>query len=343
MDREDETKRVAVACQGGGSHTAFTAGVLKTILKYKKERYEIAALSGTSGGAICALLAWYGLLVNDEDRAAKLLDSFWEDISADSLWDTSVNNLTVGINQLQGDVVLPQASPYFYPTLWQDRLRRTLEKHFPFEMLEELVKPSSPTLLVSAVDVLSGQFKVFRSHRFRDGRKTVNRRDDGISVDAILASAALPTLVRAVHVGTGVYWDGLFSQNPPIKDFIEGIPDVGEKPDEIWVVQINPERRSEEPTSMVEILDRRNELAGNLSLRQEIFFVETINKLIKKNRLAGNKYKLVKVRPPIEVGREEIGGQPLDYASKLNRDPSFLEAMMAYGENQAKDFLEGLP
>lgn len=116
-----------------------------------------------------------------------------------------------------------------------------------------------------------------------------------------------------------------------------------EKPDEIWVVQINPERRSGEPTSMVEILDRRNELAGNISLRQEMFFIETVNKLIREDRLLGDKYKLVEVRPPIEVGREEIGGQPLDYASKLNRDPCFLEAMMAYGEKQAKDFLEGLP
>jgi NTE family protein len=118
---------------------------------------------------------------------------------------------------------------------------------------------------------------------------------------------------------------------------------VREKPDEIWVVQINPERRSGEPTSMVEILDRRNELAGNISLRQEMFFIETVNKLIREDRLLGDKYKLVEVRPPIEVGREEIGGQPLDYASKLNRDPCFLEAMMAYGEKQAKDFLEGLP
>jgi NTE family protein len=154
-------------------------------------------------------------LINDEDRVVELLDSFWEDISANSFWNASVNNLTVGVNRLQGDVVLPQASPYLYPPSWQDRLRGTLEKHFPFGMLEELVKPLSPTLLVSAVDVLSGQFKVFRSHRFRDGRKVVNRRDDGISVDAFLASAALPTLVRAVHIGGGVYWDGLFSQNPP--------------------------------------------------------------------------------------------------------------------------------
>ena len=99
MDREDETKRVAIACQGGGSHTAFTAGVLKTILKDKKEKYEIAALSGTSGGAICALLAWCGLLGEGgkgaANWAAEHLDSFWRDNSASAPHDRFWNDWIV--------------------------------------------------------------------------------------------------------------------------------------------------------------------------------------------------------------------------------------------------------
>ncbi len=55
-------KRIAIACQGSGSHTAFTAGVLKKILSQRDKTYDIVALSGTSGGAICAALTWYGLL-----------------------------------------------------------------------------------------------------------------------------------------------------------------------------------------------------------------------------------------------------------------------------------------
>jgi predicted acylesterase/phospholipase RssA len=84
---EGEKKRVAIACQGGGSHTAFTAGALKRLLR--DDRYEVVALSGTSGGAICALLAWYALLENGGEgaavRAARLLDSFWQDNSARAL------------------------------------------------------------------------------------------------------------------------------------------------------------------------------------------------------------------------------------------------------------------
>ena len=63
---------MAIACQGGGSHTAFTAGVLTRLLAEKLERYEIVALSGTSGGAVCALLVWYALLRNDRKEAARL-------------------------------------------------------------------------------------------------------------------------------------------------------------------------------------------------------------------------------------------------------------------------------
>jgi NTE family protein len=93
--------RVAIACQGGGSHTAFTAGALKKILNEKNDRYDIAALSGTSGGAICALLAWYGLLENDSNEAVRLLDSFWKEMSASSYPDMLMNEWMVGSSRLQ--------------------------------------------------------------------------------------------------------------------------------------------------------------------------------------------------------------------------------------------------
>ena len=85
MAENYNSRRVAIACQGGGTHTAFTAGVLKKLLREKeKHNYELVALSGTSGGSICALLTWYGLLTNDTNKAIELLDSFWKDNSANS-------------------------------------------------------------------------------------------------------------------------------------------------------------------------------------------------------------------------------------------------------------------
>jgi NTE family protein len=153
-----------------------------------------------------------------------------------------------------------------------------------------------------------------------------------------------------VHIGRGVYWDGLFSQNPPVRD----LPDAS--PDEIWIIQINPSRLvaepdeprpGDEPTKIANILDRRNELAGNLALEQELRYIRKINELVRERRIndlldedqpSGNKreYRYVEVREPIENRR------PLDYATKLDRSPSFIREMMAYGEERADEFMDGL-
>ncbi len=320
VDGERETKRIAIACQGGGSHSAFTAGVLKRLLVEKLERYEIVALSGTSGGAICALLVWYALLRGDRKEAVRLLDSFWESVSADSPAERALNDLFVGGNRLQGIVSFPQVTPYLYPEWGKERLKEMLEEFVAFEEIEGLVTASSPKLLVGAVEVRTGEFEVFR--------------DAEITVEKMLASCALPMLFRAVRIGEdGVYWDGLFSQNPPIRDFMKEFPDASTKPDEIWLIQINPQRRKHEPMAMVDILDRREELAGNLSLHQEIDFLYEINGLLPY--LPKDRYKFIEARR-IEMTRD------LDAASKLERRPSFIREMMAYGEEQAEEFLEGL-
>jgi NTE family protein len=281
-----------------------------------------------------ALLAWYALLQNGvEDaatRATELLDSLWDDNSANGAYDRFWNDWTVWANRFQGGVFLPAVSPYSTPvSYWcQERLRTMLEELVAFEEIETPLQGSSPMLLVGAVDVCSGEFRAFNCHRDTIGAKT------------ILASTALPTLFRAVRADGGVYWDGLFSQNRPVRDL------TGAKPDEIWVIQIDPKRREEEPKSMVDILDRRNELAGNLSLYQEIPFIEKINDLVdklgdgespedKRLRIPGEEGKEYR---PIGVRRIEML-KALDFASKLDRSPSFRGGLMNYGEERAEEFL----
>ena len=211
MAENNDNRRVAITCQGGGSHTAFTAGVLKKLLKEKaegKHDYEVVALSGTSGGAICALLTWYGLLMNDTNRAVELLVSFWRDNSASSLQDKLVNDWLLWTNRFfENTGGMPTISPYYYPSRGQDLLRSLLEKHVDFGKINDLIKQSSPLLLVGAANVLSGGFIAFSSH------------GDKINADMILASTAIPTLFRAVHTDGGVYWDSLFSQNPTCASF----------------------------------------------------------------------------------------------------------------------------
>ncbi len=320
MGGERETKRVAIACQGGGSHSAFTAGVLKRLLAEKLERYEIVALSGTSGGAICALLVWYALLRDDRREATRLLDSFWESVSAATPPELVMNNWSVASSRLQGTISTPEVTPYLYPEWGKEALKELLEGVVDFGEIQQLVTNSSPKLLVGAVEVNTGEFEVFR--------------DAEITAEKILASCALPMLFRAVRIGDeGVYWDGLFSQNPPIRDFMREFPDANTKPDEIWLIQINPQRREQEPKAMADILDRRGELAGNLSLHQEIDFLYEINGLL--SYLPKDQYKYIEVRK-IELLRE------LDAASKMDRRPSFIREMFAYGEEQAEEFLEGV-
>jgi NTE family protein len=320
-----ERRRIAIACQGGGSHTAFTAGVLKRLLgdDEARSRYEIVGLSGTSGGAICALLAWYGLAGGDPARPGELLDAFWSDNSATSASEQLLNSWTLWVGALQNVVALPAVSPYDNPFAGTAsvELRRLITRHVDFDRLP--AGDGHPMLLLGAVDVLTGEFKAFDSRR------------DRISVETILASAAIPTLFRSVHLGHGVYWDGLFSQNPPVRELIDA------RPDEIWVIQINPTRLGREPRSAVEIADRRNELAGNLSLHQELHFIEKIDQLLEAGVLApGHGYRTIVVRV-IELSRSQLP-TGLGPASKLNRDPAFIAGLMAHGTARARAFLAAL-
>ena len=108
--------RIAIACQGGGSHTAFTAGVLQRLLDGPEiDEYDVVGLSGTSGGAVCALLAWTALREGDRHRARPLLDAFWADNSASTPLDVAANAWLMWAATLQSTGWLPQVSPYDLP------------------------------------------------------------------------------------------------------------------------------------------------------------------------------------------------------------------------------------
>ena len=321
--------RVAIACQGGGSHTAFTAGVLKRLLGAQElAGVEIVGLSGTSGGAVCALLAWSALLDDDPPAAGIRLEAFWADNSASTPLEQLVNAWVLWAARLENLVVLPAVSPYDTPTSVHalSEFRAMLERQVNFDQLAVKTGKagvSGPMLLLGAVDVLSGDFRAFNSHR------------EPITAEMVLASAAIPNLFRAVRVDGGSYWDGLFSQNPPVRELVDT------RPDELWVIQINPGRRDREPRTIVEIADRRNELAGNLSLHQELRFIEKVDQLLEEGRLAADgKYKQIVVRL-IELTRPPLS-RSLGTASKLNRDPAFIAELLAHGEAKAEEFLAAL-
>jgi NTE family protein len=306
--------RVAIACQGGGSHTAFTAGVLQGLLANLPEDADVVALTGTSGGAICATLAWEGFLRNDPRSAIERLQRFWWAMSAREPWDQLANQALVGVVGLRDLMALPEVSPYHLPTWGEDRFRAMLEETFDFEELRRLAaRPGAPVLHIGAVEVLSGHFEIFTGEELR--------------AECLLASAAIPEMFRAVTVpGRGVYWDGLFSQNPPIHDLIS-LPI-----DELWLIQINSSTCARVPTETHEILDRRNALAGNLSMEQELQFIESLNRAIQQGRLSQP------AMHPIEVTRIPLDRE-LNYRSKLDRRPELIEELREYGKTKCRWFL----
>jgi NTE family protein len=286
----------------------------------------VVGLSGTSGGAVCALLAWHHLLRADGAGAAEALDAFWRDNSATAPHEQILNSSILWASNLQNFVTMPVISPYdnYFSVSALEEFKKMLQRRVDFGKIEVQPEGSYPVLLVGAVDVLSGEFRAF------------NSRSDRISAETILASAAIPTLFRSVRPGDGgTYWDGLFSQNPPVRELTD------EGPDEIWVIQINPKELETEPRTVIEIADRRNELSGNLSLYQELHSIEKIDQLLEKGLLSPDgKYKQIVVRV-IELSRSRFS-RSLGTASKLNRDPRFIEDLMSHGEARAEEFLEAL-
>lgn len=311
---------VAIACQGGGSHTAFTAGVLSELLENFPENHELVGLSGTSGGALCASLAWVGL-ASSKETPRPLLESFWSELAASTPLHRSINTAMLAGAQLQRlGVPFPDVSPAYSPgSRWgEEYFRDLLRDHIDFEAVPELINEETPALLVSAVDVKAGTFRIFR--------------EEELSANAILASAAIPTLFEAIEVNENHYWDGLFSKNPPMKDFVtdDDVPN----PDEIWLIKINPQERDHVPTSPEGIADRRNELGGNLSLNAEISFIETINRWIDRSYLP-EKFTHTEIRR-IRFPKT----RRLDWRTKLDRDPQFIERLYESGERQAHEFLD---
>jgi len=348
-------KKIAIACQGGGSQTAFTAGVLKTLFDNDiHHQRHIVALSGTSGGALNAALAWYGLLKaakGDKTPIGKRIADFWEDLTAKEPQEILLDQMTMAELRGVGEGVLPNyevspSSPVmqwmmatmtaFLPRRNYTDFQGLLEDHIKFGEIESLVEPSSPVLLTGAANVKKGNLKIFSS------------RASEITVEAILASACIPTIFPAVQIGEDYYWDGLFSANPPVNPLMQP-RFVGKDsiPEEIWLVLINPITSEIVPTKPHEIVDRRNEMIGNVSLMNDLLTLLLFERAFERKAFDLEVWKeagfstesWVKLRI-VQMSKEVLDS--LDYASKLSRAPEHIHRLMEDGAKQARKFLADL-
>jgi NTE family protein len=346
------SKRIAIACQGGGSQCAFVAGALKTLFgRGVQDRFKIVGLSGTSGGALTAALAWMGLLLRARGDRAPVEDRIiacWRDLSAQTPREVFLDGVCTQFVRLAEHGLLPTvaSSPSSLQfRLWAQAtslmigrpeftdLRALVMKHIDFAALPTLLDAESPTLLLGAGDILEGSFKIFSSALGE------------ISVDSVLASAAIPNLFPAVRIDGHAYWDGIFASNPPVISFLRGpLMGKGKVPDEIWIIQVNRTHRQEVPEAPSEISDRRNDLAGNLSLQHELQVIDMVNMLLQEGaltpgfraRFGFDTTERITVR---FIRMSEELQETLDYPSKMSRLPAHIDRLIADGELQAAAFL----
>lgn len=389
--------QVAIACQGGGSHAAFTWGVLAELLQTKQKwdaeagnpaKFDITALSGTSAGALCALAAWYGLVPNTADpdcgtveKAAERLNHLWTTFAATTPVEQAFNaavNATLELKKKR--FPLPTVDPNSVSTelgLLGLSLLGAREQYLRFAALLDSLCPhfdhidwhalaQSPLrMLAGAIEVYSGNFEVFDSHKTLEElglRATRAEREQykvtrwrmrrSLSLKGVAASGTLPEALPAQRIADlsfptcngatirrdGFYWDGLYSQNPPVTLLLD--EDLKEnKPDEIWVIRINPQEINKPLTSLEDIHDRENDLAGNLSLNAELDHILTMNAWIKKygtsHPLLANR-KIVHVRTIKMTSATSWG---LHVSTKLNRSWSQMEALYREGRDVAQQWL----
>jgi NTE family protein len=352
--------KIAIACQGGGSHAAFTAGALQALFENDvQDKFEIVSLSGTSGGALGATLAWYALKKGEKPVEQRLID-FWQDNSAQSPQEKFFNDFAIKNLEYTSKGLLPQfnvapTSPILknwmaFATFGLrsrfTNFQELLETHINFQEIASWgPQPKPPILLLGASNILTGKLWMFNSSH------------EVIKVEHILASCAIPNLFPAVEIGKDAYWDGIFSDNPPITELLDP-NDVGvaNMPQEIWVIKLNPTRRAKIPVDIDDILDRRNELEGNISLFQSLRSVEKLNDLLIRGAYKEEYLQALGIKAPVKIPRSfiDLEDKPyyipfiemspdlqnsLNYESKLDRSPDRIQALVEDGKQQAKQFL----
>lgn len=319
--------KVNLALQGGGAHGAFTWGVLDRLLE--EDGIEIAAISGTSAGALNAAALKAGFVRGGRDGARENLDWFWGEVDhADDLdfgnwmanfWpDLMLRSLRAFTPYAALDAMSHVVSPYDYGPFYADPLRRIVGTfHF-----NHIRAAEGPRLFVSATNVRTGKIRIFRGEE--------------ITADALMASACLPNIFRTVEIddpATGRregYWDGGYSGNPALFPLFEAA-----LPDDVIIVAINPLVRSEVPQTATEILNRINEISFNSSLLSELRAVNFVRRLIAEGKVAKGTMKDVRVHM---IADDKLMNS-LSADTKLRPTTGLIGEMKKAGRHAAAGFL----
>lgn len=316
------TKRaINLALQGGGSHGAFTWGVIDRLLE--EDWLEIAAITGASAGAVNTVALASGLATGGRDGARRTLDALWSRIGDLGNWSLFRRS---PLDRLHDRWDL-QYSPAFMAydmlsRLVPPSLLNPLNVNPLRDILDDLIdwtavhRCAAPKLFVSATNVRSGHIRVFRNRE--------------VTIEAVLASTCLPMIHQTIEIGGEAYWDGGYLGNPAL------FPLSYESPcSDILLVQINPFEQAELPQSSVEIYNRLNEITFNASLLAELRAIAFVGRLVEDKAVDPKRYRQMHVHA--------IGGNSafaaLGAASKYNAEMEFLDHLKEMGQAAADAWL----
>jgi NTE family protein len=312
-------KLVNLALQGGGSHGAFTWGVLDRLLE--EDNLTIDGITATSAGSINAVVLAHGLSVGGREAAKEALALFWRRMSSlmtstivqPSVLDKMLGNF--GLDYSPGYMFLNMLcqllSPYQLNPCNLNLLKNLLEEIVDFQQIR---KQTSVKLFFCATNIRTCKLQVFRGPE--------------LTVDHVLASSCLPFLMHAIEIGGERYWDGGFVGNPALFPVIYECDAC-----DIVLVHVTPTERSEFPVSANSIFSRMQEVSVSSSLMREMRAIAFVNKLIDQGKMTGGKRILIHGIEAKDVISE------LPNSSKLNGDWNFLVHLHHTGRRCAEDWL----
>jgi NTE family protein len=316
-----DTKVVNLALQGGGSHGAFSWGVLDRLLD--EEGFLFEGITGASAGAMNAVALAAGFAKDGRAGAKAGLRTFWEGVlgaARNNPWRQgplavmlSAWNLDVSPTYVMFDLMTRVASPYELNPLNINPLKDLVVDLIDFD----LVRKSPVKVFISATDVQTGRAAVW-------GQNVLD-------ADRVMASACLPWLFQAVEIDGVPYWDGGFTGNPPLWPLFEEC-----ESDDIILVQINPIHREGAPRTARDIINRINEITFNASLLRDLRAVDFVKRLIESGRLSETRYRDVRMH----MIEDESTLSNLGASSKFNVEPDFINMLFEDGRRTADDWLK---
>ena len=311
---------VDLALQGGGSHGAFTWGVLDRLLE--EPWLKIDGISGTSAGAMNAAVLVDGFAKGGAEGARTTLENFWRRVSHAARFsplrrgplDVILGRWTLDSSPIYVamDLMSRMVSPYDLNPMGKNPLREILAETIDFERLAR-----APTkLFITATNVRTGRGHVFKN--------------DAVTPDVLLASACLPTMFQAVEIDGEPYWDGGYAGNPTITPLIREC-----KSQDTILVQINPVEREGSPRSASEILNRLNEVSFNAVLLKELRMIALLRQAADPGHREGAQWAGMRIHRIASGILTELGA-----SSKLNAEWEFFSLLRDEGRRSAQVFLE---